>query len=78
MKNGKAFGYGVISGAVEPLGAVLTILLAAFVTPILPYMLSFAAGAMLYVSFTEILSKSQNLLGGDTFEGFLRVNIGFF
>ncbi len=40
--------------------------------------LAFSAGAMLYVSFTEILSKSQNLLGGDTFEGFLRVNIGFF
>ena len=40
--------------------------------------LAFSAGAMLYISFTEILSKAQGLLGGDTFGGFLRVNIGFF
>ena len=57
MKSGKAFGYGVISGAVEPLGAILTILLAAFVTPILPYMLSFAAGAMLYVVVEELIPE---------------------
>ncbi|MBP3307179.1 MAG: ZIP family metal transporter, partial [Anaerotignum sp.] len=49
MKSSRAFAYGAVSGAVEPLGAIITILLAAFVTPILPYMLSFAAGAMLYV-----------------------------
>lgn len=40
--------------------------------------LAFSAGAMLYISFTEILSKAQGYLGGDTFGGFLRVNIGFF
>lgn len=40
--------------------------------------LAFSAGAMLYISFTEILSKAQNLLGGDTFGGFLRANLGFF
>ncbi len=40
--------------------------------------LAFSAGAMLYISFTEILSKAQNLLGGDTFGGFLRANAGFF
>lgn len=57
MKSGRAFKYGVVSGAVEPLGAILTILLAAFVTPILPYMLSFAAGAMLYVVVEELIPE---------------------
>ena len=49
MKKGQAFLSGVLSGIVEPLGAVLTILAAQFVVPALPYLLSFAAGAMLYV-----------------------------
>ena len=57
MKSGKAFTYGALSGAVEPLGAILTILLATFVTPILPYMLSFAAGAMLYVVVEELIPE---------------------
>ena len=57
MKRGRAFAYGALSGAVEPLGAVLTILLAGFVTPILPYMLAFAAGAMLYVVVEELIPE---------------------
>ncbi len=57
MKRGRAFAYGVLSGAVEPLGAVLTVLLAGFVTPILPYMLAFAAGAMLYVVVEELIPE---------------------
>ncbi|MBR2028623.1 MAG: ZIP family metal transporter [Oscillospiraceae bacterium] len=57
MKKGKAFGYGVISGAVEPLGAIITILLSAFVVPVLPYLLSFAAGAMLYVVVEELIPE---------------------
>jgi len=57
MKSSKAFLYGALSGAVEPLGAVITILLAAFVTPILPYMLAFAAGAMLYVVVEELIPE---------------------
>ena len=57
MKRGRAFGYGVASGAVEPLGAVATILLAAFVVPVLPYLLSFAAGAMLYVVVEELIPE---------------------
>ena len=57
MKSSRAFTYGALSGAVEPLGAILTILLAAFVTPILPYMLSFAAGAMLYVVVEELIPE---------------------
>ena len=57
MKRGRAFGYGVLSGIVEPLGAILTILLAQLLVPILPYMLSFAAGAMLYVVVEEMIPE---------------------
>ena len=57
MQRGRAFAYGTLSGAVEPLGAVLTILLAGFMTPILPYMLAFAAGAMLYVVVEELIPE---------------------
>ena len=49
MGKGKAFLYGALSGAVEPLGAFLTVLLFRFVQPVLPYLLAFAAGAMIYV-----------------------------
>ena len=57
MKRSKAFGYGVISGVIEPIGAVATILLASYVVPILPYLLSFAAGAMLYVVVEELIPE---------------------
>ena len=57
MSRRRAFGYGVLSGAVEPLGAVLTILLANFLTPVLPVMLCFAAGAMLYVVVEELIPE---------------------
>lgn len=53
----KAFLYGVLSGAVEPLGAVLTVLFASLVVPALPYLLSFAAGAMLYVVVEELIPE---------------------
>ena len=53
MGRGRAFGYGVASGIIEPIGAALTIALAPFVVPILPYLLAFAAGAMLYVVVEE-------------------------
>lgn len=49
MSKGRAFWGGVLSGVVEPIGAVLTILAASVIVPALPYLLSFAAGAMLYV-----------------------------
>ncbi len=55
--KGKAFLYGALSGAVEPLGAALTILAARFVIPFLPYMLSFAAGAMIYVVVEELVPE---------------------
>lgn len=57
MKSGKAFSYGVLSGIVEPVGACLTILLARLVVPLLPYLLSFAAGAMLYVVVEELIPE---------------------
>ena len=55
--KGKAFLGGVFSGAVEPIGAVLTLLAAQLVIPLLPYFLSFAAGAMLYVVVEELIPE---------------------
>ncbi len=55
----RAFRYGFLSGVVEPIGAVLTILFASTVTSILPYILSFAAGAMIYVVVEELIPESQ-------------------
>jgi len=57
MKRGRAFGYGVLSGVVEPIGAIITILLAELMVPILPYMLAFSAGAMLYVVVEELIPE---------------------
>lgn len=57
MNRGLAFGYGVLSGVIEPIGAVITILLANKIAPTLPYMLSFAAGAMLYVVVEELIPE---------------------
>lgn len=57
ISKGKAFLYGALSGAVEPVGAVLTILAAGFVVPFLPYLLSFAAGAMVYVVVEELIPE---------------------
>ena len=56
----KAFFYGMLSGIVEPIFAVITILLTSIITPILPYLLSFAAGAMIYVVIEELIPESQN------------------
>lgn len=53
----RAFAGGVLSGIVEPVGAVLTVLAARFVAPALPYFLSFAAGAMLYVVVEELIPE---------------------
>jgi len=57
MGKGRAFLLGVLSGAVEPLAAVLTIWAAGFVLPVLPYLLSFAAGAMVYVVVEELIPE---------------------
>ena len=57
MKVSKAFAGGVLSGIVEPVGAVLTILAAGYIVPALPYLLSFAAGAMIYVAVEELIPE---------------------
>lgn len=57
MKKGRAFAGGVLSGIVEPIGTVLTILAARYLVPVLPYLLSFAAGAMLYVVVEELIPE---------------------
>lgn len=54
----RAFAMGALSGIVEPVGAVITILLARFIVPVLPYLLAFAAGAMLYVVVEELIPES--------------------
>lgn len=56
--KGKAFLYGVLSGVVEPIAAVITIFLSAYVEGILPYMLAFAAGAMIYVVVEELIPEA--------------------
>ena len=57
--KGKAFACGTLSGVAEPVGAILTILVTSLVTPVLPYILAFAAGAMIYVVVEELIPESQ-------------------
>ena len=57
MARSRAFGYGVASGVIEPIGALVTIALAPWVIPVLPYLLAFAAGAMLYVVVEELIPE---------------------
>lgn len=59
MSKKKSFIYGTLSGIVEPIGGLITILLTSLVVPILPYLLSFAAGAMMYVVVEELIPESQ-------------------
>ena len=55
----RSFLIGSLSGIVEPIGGLLVILLAAWLTPILPYLLAFAAGAMLYVVVEELIPEAS-------------------
>ena len=71
----RAFAGGVLSGAVEPLGALLTILAAGLVVPALPYLLSFAAGAMLYVVVEELIPEMSQ--GEHSNVGTLAFALGF-
>lgn len=71
----KSFLLGTLSGAVEPMGAMLAILLANIVTPILPYMLAFAAGAMLYVVTEELIPEASE--GEHSNVGTLAFAVGF-
>ena len=75
MSRKKAFAAGVLSGIVEPVGGALTIFLAESVTYVLPYMLSFAAGAMIYVVVEELIPESQS--GEHSNIGTVGVALGF-
>lgn len=71
----KAFLYGALSGIVEPIAAFITVLLTDIVVPILPYLLSFAAGAMIYVVAEELIPESQE--GEHSNIGTIGLAIGF-
>lgn len=75
MSKKKSFLYGTLSGIVEPIGAIITILLTNAIGIILPYLLSFAAGAMIYVVVEELISESQS--GEHSNIGTIGVAIGF-
>ena len=57
VSRSKAFAWGALSGIVEPIGTILTICLAGLFVPILPYLLGFAAGAMLYVVVEDLIPE---------------------
>lgn len=70
-----AFIYGTLSGAVEPIGAIITIILSGIIIPVLPYLLSFAAGAMLYVVVEELIPEMSQ--GKHTDIGTVMFAVGF-
>ena len=74
-KRGKSFAYGVLSGVVEPIGALITVLAWRVVTPILPYLLGFAAGAMMYVVVEELIPEMSE--GKHSHGGVLAFAAGF-
>lgn len=71
----KSFVMGTLSGAVEPVGAILTIIFASFMIPVLPYLLAFAAGAMMYVVVEELVPETQQ--GKHSNVGTLGFAVGF-
>ena len=73
--KGKAFFYGTLSGIVEPIAAIITIVLTNAIVPVLPYILAFAAGAMIYVVVEELIPESQ--AGDHSNIGTIGVAIGF-
>ena len=75
MSKGKTFRYGVLSGAVEPVAAVITVFAFSLVTALLPYMLAFAAGAMIYVVVEELIPEMSE--GEHSNLGTIAFSIGF-
>ena len=75
MSKPKAFLCGTLSGIVEPIGAIITILITGTIQVVLPYLLSFAAGAMIYVVVEELIPESQN--GEHSNIGTIGFSIGF-
>lgn len=74
-KKGRAFLLGMLSGAVEPMGALLTLALISIVTPALPYILSFASGAMIYVVVEDLIPEAQ--FGEHSNMGTISTGVGF-
>ena len=75
MSKGKAFFNGILSGIVEPVAGLLTILLSALIIPVLPYLLSFAAGAMIYVVDKELVPEIST--GRHCDSGIMMFTFGF-
>ena len=75
MSKAKTFWYGVLSGAVEPVAALLTIMASSLVVPVLPYLLAFAAGAMMYVVVEELIPEMSE--GEHTNVGTVAFSLGF-
>lgn len=75
ISKARAFAYGGISGIVEPVAALLTILLTGVILPLLPYLLAFAAGAMIYVVVEELIPEAQS--GAHSNIGTVGVAAGF-
>ena len=75
MNKGKTFLFGVLSGVVEPIAAALTILAAEAVVPIMPYLLAFAAGAMMYVVVEELIPEMSE--GKHSNFGTIAFSLGF-
>ena len=75
MRKGKTFGMGVLSGAVEPVAALVTILAAGFITPVMPWFLAFAAGAMMYVVVEELIPEMSE--GPHSNIGTIAFSLGF-
>ena len=75
MRKTTTFWYGVLSGVVEPIAAVITILASGFITSLLPYLLAFAAGAMFYVVVEELIPEMSE--GGHSNWGTISFSLGF-
>ena len=75
LSRPKSFVYGALSGIVEPIGGILAVLIAGSVTPLMPWFLSFAAGAMIYVVVEELIPEAH--LGEHSHPGTLGVLAGF-
>ena len=75
LSKNKAFLYGVLSGVVEPIGAIVTIMFSGLITPFMPYLLSFAAGAMIYVVVEELIPEASQ--GEHSNVGTIGFAIGF-
>ena len=75
MSKGKACIWGILSGAVEPAAGILTVFLARTIVPVMPYLLSFAAGAMMYVVIEELVPEMSE--GEHSNKGTIAFMVGF-